>query len=61
MKAFGILGLLFALLYVVFLSTEQSGEAIAQKEQAEQKVEEAQQKIEQAMQKQMDRLNEQQQ
>jgi len=60
MKAFGIVGLLFALLYVAYLSTEQSGEIIAQKEQAEEKVDEAQQKIEQAMQKQMDRLNEQQ-
>lgn len=60
MKAFGILGLLFALLYVAYLSTEKTGEAIAQKEQAEQKVDEAQQQIEEAMQKQMDRLNEQQ-
>ena len=59
MKIFGILGLLLALLYAAFLSTEQGQNAIEQKEQAEQQVEEAQQKIEEAMQKRMDQLNEQ--
>ncbi len=56
MKALGIIGLLLALLYVAFLSTKESEEAMTQKEKAEQQVEQAQKQVEEAMKKNMEKI-----
>ena len=56
MKALGIIGLLLALLYVAFLSTEDSKEAVTQKEKAAQQVEQVQKQIDDAMKKNMEKL-----